>query len=109
MCTMLVVHNVVMLVVHQVCTMLVVFFISNVRCSVRNANAYVITFSFSFKLLLGESTFFMENLQATASSRYPPEKLFRKISRKTPLKIEESLSFNDVADSIQSQTLCSLN
>ena len=54
---------------------------------VRNVNNYVNTFSFSKKLLLGENTFFMEYLRATASSRYPPEKLLRKfwkIPQKTP-------------------------
>ena len=34
---------------------------------------------------------------------------FLKILQKTPLKLEESLFFNDVADSIQSQALCNLN
>ena len=34
---------------------------------VRNVNNYVNTFSFSKKLLLGENTFFMEYLRATAS------------------------------------------
>ena len=48
----------------------------NFRYSVYNVN--VNTFSFSIKLLLGENTFFMEYLRATASSRYPPEQLFRK-------------------------------
>ena len=50
----------------------------NVRYSVHNVNAYVNIFFFSFKLFLGENTFFMEYLRAAASSRYPPEKLFRK-------------------------------
>ena len=61
----------------------------NVRYSVHNVNACVNTFSFSFKLLLGENTFFMEYLWATALSRYPPEKLFRKffkISRENNLE-----------------------
>ena len=39
----------------------------NFRYSVHNVNAYVNTF-FSFKLLLGGNTFFMEYLSATASS-----------------------------------------
>ena len=39
---------------------------------------------FSFKLLLGESTSFMEYFQATVSSRYPPEKLFRKFFKNSP-------------------------
>ena len=34
---------------------------------------------------------------------------FLKILQKTPLKLEESLFCNDVADSIQSQALCNLN
>ena len=50
----------------------------NVRYSVHNVN--VNTFSFSIKLLLGE----MEYLRATASSRYPPEKLFRKFFKNFP-------------------------
>ena len=41
-------------------------------------------FFFSFKLLLGENTFFIAYLRATASSRYPPEKLFRKSSKISP-------------------------
>ena len=45
---------------------------------------YVNTFSFSKKLLLGENTFFMEYLRATVSSRYPPEKLFRKFFKNSP-------------------------
>ena len=44
-------------------------------------NVNVNTFSFSRKLLSGENTFFMEYLQATASSKYPPKKLFRKFSK----------------------------
>ena len=72
-----------------------------------NVNAYVNTFSFSFKLRLGQNTFFMEYLWATESSRYPPEKLFRKFLKgpqKTPLKVEESIFFNNVADTkMQSQ------
>ena len=56
----------------------------NVRYSVHNVNAYVNTFSFSFKLLLGENTFFMEYLRATTSSRYSPEKLFRKFLKNSP-------------------------
>ena len=54
-----------------VCTVLVVSFISlalskNFRYSVHNVNAYVNTF-FSFKLLLGGNTFFMEYLSAASS------------------------------------------
>ena len=52
--------------------------------SVHNINTYVNTFSFSKKLLLGKNTFFMEYLRATASSRYPPEKLFRKFLKNSP-------------------------
>ena len=75
--------------------MLVVFFFSPaLRYSMHNVNVYVNTFFFSFKLLLGENTFFMEHLRAIASSRYPPEKLFKfflKNSPERPLKLEESL------------------
>ena len=49
--------------------------------------------------LLSEKTFFMEYLRATASSRYPPEDLFRKTlknSKKTPLK---KSCFNNFAES----------
>ena len=65
----------------------------NVRYSVHNVNVYVNTFSFSFKLLLGENIFFMEYLRATASRRYPPEKLFRKFFKNSPentSKLKES-------------------
>ena len=75
----------------------------NVRYSVHNVNAYVNTLSFSIKLLLGENTFFMEYLRATASSRYPPEKLFRKFFKNSPKNTLEACRksfFNDVADSI---------
>ena len=68
-----------------------------------NVNAYVNTLSFSIKLLLGENTFFMEYLRATASSRYPPEKLFRKFLKNSPKNTLEACRktfFNDVADSI---------
>ena len=66
----------------------------NIRYSVHNVNAYVNTFSFSFKLLLGENTFLwnisgellrVDILQKSYSER------FSKISQKTPLKLEESL------------------
>ena len=66
-------------------------------------NAYVNTFSFSIKLLLGENTFFMEYLRAIASSKYSPEKLFRKFLKNSPgntLEIWRKSFFNDVADSI---------
>ena len=56
----------------------------NVRYSVHNVNAYVNTFSFSFKLLLGENTFLMEYFRVTASGRYPPEKLFRNFLKNSP-------------------------
>ena len=52
------------------------FLSKNVRYDVHNVN--VNTFSYSRKLLSGENTFFIEYLQATASSKYPPEKLFKK-------------------------------
>ena len=58
-----------------------------------NVNVYVNTFSFSFKLLLGENIFFMEYLRATTSRRYPPEKLFRKFFKNSPentSKLKES-------------------
>ena len=71
-----------------------------------NVNVYVNTFAFSFKLILGENTFFMKYPWATASNN---SESFLKILQKTPLKLEESLFFNDVADSIQSQALCNLN
>ena len=74
----------------------------NVRYSVHNVNAYVKTFCFSFKLLLGENTIFMEYLRATTSSRYFPEKLFRKFLKNSPENTFETWTksfFNDV-DSI---------
>ena len=52
--------------------------------SAHNVNTSINTFSFSIKLLLGESTFFVEYLRATASSRYPPEKLFRNYLKNSP-------------------------
>ena len=55
----------------------------------------------------------MEYLRATASSRYSPEKLFRKFlktSPETPLQLEQSLFFNDVADSLpETLQICNLN
>ena len=74
----------------------------NVRYSVHNVSAYVNTFCFSFKLLLGENTIFMEYLRATTSSRYFPEKLFRKFLKNSPENTFETWTksfFNDV-DSI---------
>ena len=71
----------------------------NVRYSVHNVNAYVNTFSFSFRLLLGENNFFMEYLRETALSRYPPEKLFRKFSKnssESTLEAWRKSFFNDV-------------
>ena len=56
----------------------------NVKYSVRIVNAYVNTFSFSFKLLLGENTFLMEYFRVTASGRYSPEKLFRNFLKNSP-------------------------
>ena len=56
----------------------------NVRSSVHNMNAYANSFSFSMKLLLGEDTFFMEYLRATALSRYPSENQFRKFLKNSP-------------------------
>ena len=57
--------------------------------------------SFSMKLqAIRREHLFMEYIRATASSRYPPEKLlkkFLKIPKKTPLK---QSFFNNVADSI---------
>ena len=78
-----------------------------------NVNAYVNIFFFSFKLFLGENTFFMEYLRAAASSRYPPEKRFRKFfknSQENTLEAWRKSFFNDVADSIP-ETLqkCNLN
>ena len=73
----------------------------NFRYSVYNVN--VNTFSFSIKLLLGENTFFMEYLPATASSRYPPEKLLRMFFKNSPENTLEAWIksfFNDVADSV---------
>ena len=46
---------------------------------------------------------FMEYLRATASSRYPPEKLFRKFLKNSPentLEAGRQSFLNDVADSI---------
>ena len=53
-----------------------------------NVNVYVNTFAFSFKLILGENTFFMKYPWATASNY---SESFLKILQKTPLKLEESL------------------
>ena len=84
----------------------------NVRYSVHNVNACFNTFSFSFKLLLGENTFLwniskrllrVDILQKSYSEN------FLKIHQKTPLKLEESL-FNYVADSIlEILQKCNLN
>ena len=72
-----------------------------VRYSVHNVN--VKAFSFSINLLLGDNIFFMEYLPATASSRYPLEKLFRKFLKNSPVNTLEAWRksfFNDVANSI---------
>ena len=77
-----------------------------------NGNAYLNTFSFSFKLLLGENTFFMECLRAAAPSRYLLEKVFRKFFKNSPeitLEVSRKSFFNDVTNSIHSKILCNLN